>query len=1128
MDSLNIRVLGALHVERNGQLVTDFKTDATRALLGLLAFHNGVQRRDVLATRLASEGKTNSAALKYLRLNLDRLRRALQDRTSEPAFLAISRKEIGLADHVWVDALAFERLLAEVAQHPHREATQCPTCLAKLTEAVALYRGDVLAGLNFESPAWQTWLREIRSQKQQQAIDALTTLTQWRYEQAARGQGEWREVLETAQTILRVEAWHEQAHRWTMEAFWQMGQVGEAMAQYEQCAAALDEALSIAPNEETEVLRQRIAGFADRDSAEIDTPHNLPEARTAFFGRSHELTQLQTMLTDPLYRLISVVGEGGMGKSRLAQEVGWQLRPSFPDGVWFVPLAGVTTSDGTIAAIAQALDFTFRQGPPPLQQLLRFLRHAELLLILDNFEQLVDESEVLLEILNKASGVVLLCTSRQMLNLTEEIVLPLRGLEMKRRERNQTLDVMQPAIQLFAARARRSDARFVLDDETAETVEQIALLLEGNPLGLELAASWARSRTTEQILVAIEDSADFLATRRRDIPQRHRTMRAVFETSWGLLSADEQALYPKLTLFRGGFSLAAAVAITQADRDILDQLIEKSMLRFERGRYDIHELLRSFAGEHLIGRMPVETAFITYYADYLEHYGNELLGYNVKQARSHLLRDESNIQQMWHYAIQHQSAKLTICIDHLGRYYGMVGQPLVYQALMKQAIDIFGSDTPFNIRLHYLIASTDYLNHSEVEAQLRELYRVNPTALCCICLGRSLIRTGKMAEAVDFLEESIEKARTTGQPRIETQALHQLGIATQIGTDDNEATLKHFTAAVRRAHSAGLVYDESFLLIDLGQIYYLQDAPDQALEVLDRGLALAKRLDAWLPMLTALHILASVTSELRQFTLATRYFKEATAQAEILDDSFHLSMIRQNMARQLLRQGQLTEAEKILQREINQFRQLNDTYNESFGMRFLGSVFYAQNKPARALECFESSLNLMGESVLGKSDGWFVMGNALIALERLDEAAHYFEQAIVLNQQSGKPQCVAECQIGLAEVRWRQHRRAELLAAAQPAATFVDSGHSLFGCRDDLQMLWRLYVVLEEPRWLEQAHALLMERAAQFGDGTPEQHTYLHNLPVHRRILERTTGILACPPLADSPVCDTPLVLHKM
>lgn len=1102
MDKLQIRLLGALHVERNGDLITDFKTDATRALLGLLALQHGVQRRDVLATRLAPEGKTDSAALKYLRLNLDRLRGALQDRTSDPPFLTISRKEIGLTDHVWVDALEFERLLDEVATHPHRGATQCPTCLATLGEAAALYRGDVLAGLNFENPMWQEWLREIRSQMQEQAIGALTTLAQWRYEQALRGQGEWPIVLEAARAVLRVEAWHEQAHRWAVEAFWQMGQVGEALAQYEACVAALDEALGIAPHEETEALRQRIARFADRTSAEIDIPHNLPEARTAFFGRSHELTQLQTLLTDPRYRLVSVVGEGGMGKSRLAQEVGWQLRPSFPDGVWFVPLAGVTTRDGIVAAVAQALDFSFRQGAPPLQQLLRFLRKAELLLILDNFEQLVGSAELLREILNAANGVVLLCTSRTMLNLEEEIVLPLRGLEIATRRRNQTLDVMQPAIQLFAARARRSDARFVLDEESAETVEQLALLLEGNPLGLELAASWARSRTVGQILKAVGDSADFLAaTDGADVDRRHHTMRAVFETSWQMLSPTEQALYPKLSLFRGGFTDEAAQFVANATWNDLDLLVEKSMVQFDGGRYHVHELLRQFADAHVTNRTTIETHFVAYFASHLETNGKELARRGMKQAIRRITQEEANVKQGWKLAIEQQSPDLPAMSDYLTGFYIDVGRVNEGRELIKQALHKLGEDTPISIQLQYLNLSEDILPFSEIEQRLRKLYLLNPSAAIGRYLGRILWRSGRAAEAVAILHTSVASAIQNDEVEMACKTLHEHGIAIQLSSGDDSATLDSFSRALKMAQEQGFVSREAFLLIDLGQLYTQMRQPKKALTYYENGLALAREIDSVQDISMALILLCRCETALKHYVQAVQYATEGVTLSQQLEDDYAIHIQETEMGFTLSEQGRLTQAETCLQRAHQTAKKQENSINESFLAKLLGKVAYARTQYANALAYYEEALQKVGDDIRFKAEIHFVMGNVLLALGRVADAATQFTHAIESNHSMGKTHREMEGKSGLAEVFKQQGRLNDARNTAAQVAAFIDSGDTLFGCEDDLHIFWRLYVVLAEPRWLEQAHTLLLERAAQFGADTPEQHAYLHNLPVHRQIL---------------------------
>ncbi len=1102
MDNLQIRLLGPLQVERNELPIIDFKTDATRALLGLLATQRGMQRRDVLATRLAPPDKTDAAALKYLRLALDRLRNALRDRVSDPPFLLINRKELGLADHVWVDWFEFERLIDDVANHAHREATQCPSCLEKLTTAVALYQGDVLAGLNFKSPDWQIWLREVRSQKQRQAIDALVTLAQWRHEQAARGQGEWAIALDAAQAILHVEAWHEQGHRWAMEAYWQMGQVGEAMAQYDRCVIALDEALAVAPSETTETLRQRVGAFADQAATEIDSPHNLTEARTAFFGRNRELTQLQTLLTDPLYRLVNVVGEGGMGKSRLAQEVGWQLRPSFPDGVWFVPLAGITTRDAIVAAIAQALDFTLRQGAPPLKQLLRFLRKAELLLILDNFEQLVDAADVLVEILNATSGVVLLCTSRKMLNLTEEIVLPLRGLEVETRRRNQALDTMQPAIQLFAARARRSDARFVLNEENGPIVEQIAQLLEGSPLGLELAASWARSRTAAQILQAIEDSADFLAAADgAEVDRRHHTIRAVFETSWEMLSPAEQALYPKLSLFRGGFSLEASEAIANATWEDLDLLVEKSMVQFDRGRYHIHELLRQFSETLLTNATSVETRFVKYFASYLETNGKSLTKRGMKQAMQRITLEEANIKRTWVCAIDQQSTMIPIMSDHLDRFYVAIGRTKDGATLIEHALNMLGEDTPIATQCHYLSLVEGVLSFTEIESRLRKLYSLDPSAETGQHLGRILWRSGKSAEAKGILQAATRKALQAGKVHTAIRALEDQGVAIQLSNGDDAATLDVFTRGLKLARTHGYVHEEAFLLIDIGQLLTQMQRPYDALTQYKHALNLTREINAGQSITRLSVLMCRLETGLKHYIEAVQHAREGLAFCVQFESAHAAHILETEMGVTLARLGQLKDGETYLQKSYTFAKRSENRVNESFLAKQLGQTIHAYGQYASALAYHEEALHKVGDDIRFEAEIRFVMGNTLLELGHWTESETQFTQAVESNRSMGKTHREIEVLAGLADLYKRQGKRANAQAVAAPVVAFINSRESLFGCEDDLHILWRLYTVFDEPRWLAQAHGWLMERAAQFGEGSPERDAYLNNLPVHRQIL---------------------------
>ncbi len=328
--------------------------------------------------------------------------------------------------------------------------------------------------------------------------------------------------------------------------------------------------------------------------------HNLPRQSTSFVGRNKELTEIGALLDDPACQLVTLLGPGGIGKTRLALEVAANQLPKFADGVYFVALSPIGSPDLLSSAIASAIAISFYGTEDRNTQIVRYLREKQLLLVMDNFEHLLDGVDLLTDIVQVASGVKILVTSRERLNLQEEWIFAVDGLSTPLDKVNEPLESYS-GVQLFVQRARQVQTNFSLS-ENAEAVKTICQRLEGMPLGLELAATWLRVMACRQIAAQIGNSLDFLTTPLRNIPERHRSLRMVFEQSWRFLSTDEQTVLMKLSVFRGGFDRDAAEQVTGASLLVLAALVDKSLIRLntsDSGRYDLHEVLRQYAADKL-------------------------------------------------------------------------------------------------------------------------------------------------------------------------------------------------------------------------------------------------------------------------------------------------------------------------------------------------------------------------------------------------------------------------------------------------------------------------------------------------------------------------------------------------
>ena len=619
MPTLSINLLGTFQVTLRGESVASFESDKARALLAYLAVEADLaHRRERLAGMLWPDS-TERAARSNLRHILSNIRNAIGDRHATPPFLHITRQtlQFNKISPASVDVTQFSELTASVNQF-HPEA---------LAEAVPLYQGPFLDGFSLpDSPDFEEWLLVTREQLARQMQESLQQLTTYH-----ENQGAYQAALPFAWRWVELDSWREDAYQSLMRLLAYTGQRSLALIQYETCRQVLARELGVEPAPETIALYDKIlAGPLTKpvQNHQLDivlstttqskvlphVSHNLPVQLTSFVGRQTEITQLSKYLADPDCRLISLIGIGGVGKTRLVLKVAQTLIEQAPnampfvDGVYFIPLAALQQTNDMIPAIAEAIGYHFHEGADPQAQLLAYLGNKAMLLILDNFEHLLDAAIKITDFLLAAPALKVLVTSRISLNLHEEWVYPLAGLQIPdsaqeiKQEQDTDLwmsDAGYSAVQLFAKRAQQVQPHFDLT-QNALSVLQICRLLDGLPLGIELAAASIRTVTCESLAQELEQTITTLSATQRNIPDRHRNLRAVFEHSWNLLSDLEQQILARLSVFPTDFAQQAAKIIAGAPITLLNGLVEKSLLQVQTsGRYQLHPLFHEFMAEKL-------------------------------------------------------------------------------------------------------------------------------------------------------------------------------------------------------------------------------------------------------------------------------------------------------------------------------------------------------------------------------------------------------------------------------------------------------------------------------------------------------------------------------------------------
>lgn len=639
---LELRFFGRTTILLNHQPLTTLVSEKAIALLAYLALESGEHSRDKLATLLWGEMPDKRA-----KANLRMACYAIQQNI--PDALLTTRRTVAFNAQLphQVDVLQFEQ-----TRDPKR--------------AAALYQGDFLSELAVDNAgAFEAWQRIQRERLRLKTLQLLTDL-----QSQALAQGDWAQGEKTARRLLAIEPWQEQAHRVLMQCLARQGNFGAALTQYAACVTLLADELGVEPAPATQQLVARIR------AARRKTSVRLPQNKTPFFGRKSTLQQIASRLLDPNCRLLTLHGSGGSGKTRLAIEAARQQAGWFLNEVYFVSLAelNAATQDVLAGTIAHAVGLTFQPKGSLLEQLKTFLHQHELLLLLDNAEHLADDvADFVSDLLAETTALKLLITSRERLRLQEEWVVAVSGLAFPTTQ--DAAANQWPSVTLFHQTARRTLATYDPHASVA-AVNQICRRLEGLPLGIELAASLlgaqsphGPSRSAETVAAAIEKTLDSLAADYRNLPPRQRSLRATFEYSWSLLTADEQQLLTQLAVFRGAFNQAAMTAITGARH--LTTLQDKALVQVGAdGWYQLHEMVREFSAEKQPDPSAIQLRHMRYFSDWLAALDSEL----TSSTSTQITHSMGNIRAAWQTAMRHHAVDiLAHMIPPLAEYYQTSG-----------------------------------------------------------------------------------------------------------------------------------------------------------------------------------------------------------------------------------------------------------------------------------------------------------------------------------------------------------------------------------------------------------------------------------------------------------------------
>lgn len=884
----------------------------------------------------------------------------------------------------------------------------------------------------------------------------------------------------------------------------------------------------------------------------VDVPDkplsNLPTPLTPLIGRLQDVQALTKKLYHPVYRCLTLVGPGGIGKTRLALALGAEQVAAFPDGVWFVELGALapaakaptqptlqTTTqsptqspsqspsqaegeltpeqtqlhDRLAAAILGTLGLTLQGAMRPAAQLQIYLQEKRALLILDNFEHLSAGAAYLAQLLQTAPALRLLVTSRHRLALQGQQLYHVTGLTWPATEALPTMSAtalveQYPSLALFLERATLTEQLLTPDGATLATVAEICELVEGVPLALELAAALLETHTLDAIVGLIRESYQVLDSTFHDLPPRQRSAQAMLQTAWQLLTSDEARILARCAVFQGGFTMDAAQSVIDATETDLERLIHKSLLQQEEnGRYRMHELVRQFAAEQL-RQVQVETQADAQaiYGRHAAYYLTLIAGWQPNATAERLFRaavqvDLENVETAWQWALGAGSIELLLpAVEGMVEFYEMIGAFYAAEALLHQSIE----------QVRVLLTSVGGAGEAMPEpAAVAEPVEATKL-LASLLMQMGYIYTVGLAQqdaAEAAATEALALAESLEDTKLLVRSYHVL-VGVAYGTNQFAHGQALGETALQLVQGYALDRDIAMCLSATGTIAASGQNYEVAERYLTQALAWAEAAQDRRKALLFRNQMGILHRERGDFGAALRYFEQNLPATLEQDDTYNTALTVANLGLLHVMLGDYPAAATMLAEGSHRFGALGETRIMLDCLAVLGYAFIQQGDYATGEAHCRRALAHPQIQISAQQVCRLTLGELYTHQGAWSDAEEAYTQLAAVSREPEAPAILLLAEVGLATLHLVQGDPVAAHAALEPLLPRFDPAHfnTFFTAAEFLLAAHNILAANDDPRAtaiLTQAWQIVTEFADKISDSTL-RHSFLTNVSVHREL----------------------------